>query len=69
MNKNMKTKITLLCILVALLSSCATGPDYTPDVTAHAASWGTAPVFDNQGKMLATGNNGVRQGRSTMFHD
>lgn len=62
-------KALLLAILLAAcawLSSCATGPDYTPDVQAHAASWG-APTFSARGAMLAPASTPTT--RHTMLHD
>lgn len=40
--------------LVVNLSSCTMGPDYTPDVTAHSASYGgIVPTFMPDGRMAA----------------
>lgn len=59
-------KTTLIAIAILALASCATGPDYTPDVTAHAASYGgVIPAFTADGRMaafsapVATGRRGT----------
>lgn len=57
----------LLLLLIIFLESCAVGPDWSPDVTAHAASYSTQPVYSPQGVMLSRGS--VQQGRKTMLHD
>ena len=62
----MKTKLILILAACAWLTSCAIGPDYTPDVQAHAASWG-APTFNGNGAMLAP--HSVPATRKTLLHD
>ncbi len=36
----MKKRLLLLSSLIIVLSSCTIGPDWSPDVTSHAASFG-----------------------------
>ena len=62
----------LFVLLCWLLASCAAGPDYSPDVVTHAASYGggSTPTFDATGRvtgMRATGAD--RVSRKTMLHD
>lgn len=54
-------------IVLSLLGSCAWGVDYSPDVTAHAASYGgMAPTFNANGRMTGLAP-AVQQPRRTMF--
>ena len=61
--------ILLLILAASALPSCTLGPDYTPDVAAHAASFsGAVPIFDANGRMAGMQATGVSQSRPTMFH-
>lgn len=61
---------TWLVILILIwMPSCAMGPDYSPDVTAHAASYGgLAPTFTPDGRMSGLAPAGPPPQRRTMFN-
>lgn len=58
---------TLFILMLLFMSNCTLGPDWSPDVTAHAASWSATPTYSPSGVMLAPGNRSS-QTRSTMLH-
>jgi len=58
----------ILLLTALLLSQCAYGPDWSPDIQTATASWG-GPVFAADGRMMAPGGGGGSSGRKTMFHD
>lgn len=61
--------IAIAIITACLLSACSPlQPDYTPDVTALSASWGTAPVLDARGGIIARGAATPAR-HPTIFHD
>ena len=61
--------IALLVITLAL-SSCAVGPDYTPDVTSHSASFGgVIPTFTADGRMAAFSAPTATSRRGTNIFD
>ena len=59
---------TILLLSILTLTGCTLGPDWSPDVTAHAASWGSGPVYAPSGALLAPGNHSP-QNRRTMLHE
>jgi hypothetical protein len=57
-----------LAILALALSSCALGPDWSPDVAGAANYNGSTPVFDTNGRMMGMSAGSPRaQHRSTML--
>jgi hypothetical protein len=54
----------ILLFTALLLSQCAYGPDWSPDIQSAAASFG-GPVFSADGRMMAPGSGSGN--RQTMF--
>ena len=58
----------LLLALALSLASCSLGPDWSPEVVSHAASWSAGPVYAPNGAMLAPGNREANKKRPTIFN-
>lgn len=63
-----RTAILLLLVCASLLSSCAYGPDSSPEVTAQAMSYGgNVPMLNARGDVIGSQHVGETH-RSTMLH-
>ncbi len=65
----MKLKLSILATLSFFMSSCATGPDSSPEVTAQAMSYnGDVPILTAKGSVTGSQHVGSSN-RKTMLHE